>query len=416
MSLIFPFAALRPTPESAAAVAAVPYDVVTTEEARALAAGNALSFLRVSRPELDLPPGIDPHGDHVYDKAAASFSALRSAAPLVIEDQPSFYVYRLRMGSHIQSGVAACFSIDEYDHDLIKKHEKTRPDKEDDRTRHMLAIGAQTGPVFLTYRASSAIDAVVARVEAGRPLFDLTAPDGIGHQVWRAPAVENAAIVSAFGAVSSLYIADGHHRAASAARTRRTLASRGAGEHDRVMAVAFPDRQVQVLPYNRVVRDLHGLTANEFLAALKRRLTVRDGGPATPNVRGEVAMYLAGAWHTLTMGKPKGLPPHDLPPHGGGNPSGLPDLDVDSLESSVLDPVLGIEDIRTDKRIDFVGGIRGTKHLEELVDSGKFAVAFSLVSVSVDDLMRVSDAGGIMPPKSTWFEPKLRDGLLSHVI
>lgn len=400
MSLIFPFAALRPTPESAAAVASVPYDVVTTDEARALAAGNALSFLRVSRPEIDLPPGIDPHADHVYDKAAANFSALRSAAPLIIEDQASFYVYRLQMGPHIQSGVAACFSIDEYDHDLIKKHEKTRPEKEDDRMRHMLAIGAQTGPVFLTYRTSSAIDVVVERVQSGQPLFDITAPDGVRHQVWRAPAAENTAIVAAFGEVSSLYIADGHHRAASAARARRTLASRGPGDHDRVMAVAFPDNQVQVLPYNRVVRDLHGLTANEFLASLKRRLTVREDGPSTPNLRGEVAMYLAGAWHTLTLGKSKGVPA----------------LDVDLLESSILEPVLGLEDVRTDKRIEFVGGIRGTKELEELVNSGKFAVAFSMYPVSVDDLMRVSDAGGIMPPKSTWFEPKLRDGLLSHLI
>ena len=398
MSLIYPFAALRPVPESAAAVASVPYDVVTTEEARGLAAGNSLSFLHVSRPEIDMPPGIDPHGDHVYDKAAANFSALRSAAPLVIEDQPSFYIYRLHMGKHVQSGVAACFSIDEYDHDLIKKHEKTRPDKEDDRTRHMLAIGAQTGPVFLTYRASSAIDVVVARVAKGKPLFDITAPDGIRHLVWRAPAAENAAIVAAFGGVSSLYIADGHHRAASAARARQSLASRGPGEHDRVMAVAFPDNQVQVLAYNRVVRDLHGLTANEFLASLKRRLTVREGGPAAPTAKGEVAMYLAGAWHTITVGK------------------GQQGLDVDFLESSILDPVLGIEDVRTDKRIEFIGGIRGTKELEEAVDSGKFAVAFSMFPVSIDDLMRVSDTGSIMPPKSTWFEPKLRDGLLSHLI
>lgn len=400
MALIYPFAALRPEPDVASAVASVPYDVVSTDEARALAAGNPLSFLHVSRPEIDLPPGADPHGDPVYERAAAAFATLRQAAPLVVEGRPAFYVYRLQMGAHVQTGIAACFSIDEYDRDLIKKHEKTRPDKEDDRTRHMLAIGAQTGPVFLTYRASAAVDAVVARVVSGAPLFDLTAPDGVRHQVWLVPEADGAAVESGFAEVPSLYIADGHHRAASAARTRRALANRGAGEHDRVLAVAFPDNQMQVLPYNRVVRDLNGMTAAQFLDALRARLTVRDSGPAAPQGKGRVAMYLEGKWYTIEM----------------GNPSGLPDLDVSLLQEQVLAPILGIHDVRTDKRIDFVGGIRGTAELERLVDGGGFAVAFSLFPVSVDDLMRVSDAGGIMPPKSTWFEPKLRDGLLSHLI
>ena len=400
MALIYPFAALRPEPDVASAVASVPYDVVSTDEARALAAGNPLSFLHVSRPEIDLPPGADPHGDPVYERAAAAFATLRQAAPLVVEGRPAFYVYRLQMGAHVQTGIAACFSIDEYDRDLIKKHEKTRPDKEDDRTRHMLAIGAQTGPVFLTYRASAAVDAVVARVVSGAPLFDLTAPDGVRHQVWLVPEADGAAVESGFAEVPSLYIADGHHRAASAARTRGGVANRGAGEHDRVLAVAFPDNQMQVLPYNRVVRDLNGMTAAQFLDALRARLTVRDSGPAAPQGKGRVAMYLEGKWYTIEM----------------GNPSGLPDLDVSLLQEQVLAPILGIHDVRTDKRIDFVGGIRGTAELERLVDGGGFAVAFSLFPVSVDDLMRVSDAGGIMPPKSTWFEPKLRDGLLSHLI
>ena len=413
MALIYPFAALRPEPGVAAAVASVPYDVVSTDEARALAAGNPLSFLHVSRPEIDLPPGADPHADPVYERAAAAFAALRQAAPLVVEGRPAFYVYRLQMGAHAQTGIAACFSIDEYDRDLIKKHEKTRPDKEDDRTRHMLAIGAQTGPVFLTYRASAVVDAVVARVVSGTPLFDLTAPDGVRHQVWLVPEADGAGVESGFAAVPSLYIADGHHRAASAARTRRALAARGAGEHDRVLAVAFPDSQMQVLPYNRVVRDLNGMTAAQFLEAVRGRLTVHDGGPAAPEGRGRVAMYLDGKWYTIEMGNPEGLPPQSI---GGGNPSGLPDLDVSLLQDHVLAPILRIHDVRTDTRIDFVGGIRGTAGLERLVDDGGFAVAFSLFPVSVDDLMRVSDAGGIMPPKSTWFEPKLRDGLLSHLI
>lgn len=398
MSAIYPFRALRPAPKAAAAVASVPYDVVSTEEARALAEGNPLSFLRVSRPEIDLPAGADAHADAVYDLAAKNFARLKEQAPLVEEEAASFYVYRLHMGSHVQSGVAACFSIDEYDRGLIKKHEKTRPDKEDDRTRHMVAIGAQTGPVFLTHRSSPAVDEAVSRAVLDDPLYDIVAPDGVRHQVWRVPAVVNAQIVEAFAALDSLYIADGHHRAASAARTRRSLAGKGAGERDRVLAVAFPDNQMQVLPYNRVVRDLYGLTAGEFLASLKRRLTVTDGGPATPARKGQVAMYLAGAWHTLTL------------------PAGVAALDVDILESTILEPVLGIHDVRTDKRIDFVGGIRGTSALEQLVDSKAFAVAFSMFPVSVEDLMRVSDAGEIMPPKSTWFEPKLRDGLLSHLL
>ena len=397
MSAIFPFAALRPEPGMAARVASVPYDVVSTEEARALAAGNPLSFLHVSRPEIDLPAGADPHADDVYTRAAENFAALRQAAPLVMESAPAFYVYRLHMGGHTQSGVAACFSVDEYERDLIRKHEKTRPDKEDDRTRHMLAIQAQTGPVFLTYRATAALDAVITQVESTAPLFDFTAPDHVRHVLWRAPEVHMPAIVAGFAAVPVLYIADGHHRAASAARARQALAGKGAGEWDRVMAVAFPDNQMQVLPYNRVIRDLNGHTAAAFLDALRARAEVRDRGPASPEAKGQIAMRLAGQWYTLGFGRAE-------------------TLDVDVLEREVLAPLLGITDVRTDTRIEFVGGIRGTEELERLVDGGGRAVAFSMYPVSLADLMRIADAGGIMPPKSTWFEPKLRDGLLSHVI
>jgi uncharacterized protein (DUF1015 family) len=404
MSVIYPFAALRPVPAAAAAVASVPYDVVSTDEARMLAAGNPNSFLHVSRPEIDMPVGIDPHSDDVYRRAADAFHALKKNAPLIVEEVPSFYVYRLTMGKHVQSGVAACYSLDEYDRDLIKKHEKTRPDKEDDRTRHMLAIGAQTGPVFLTYRASRGIDAVVARVVAGAPLFDITAPDGVRHEIWQVPGGDNAAMTDAFGKIDALYIADGHHRAASAARARRTrknnpAPSAGLGsEADRVLAVAFPDNQMQVLPYNRVVRDLNGATPEEFLKTLGEKFTVTSGGPETPSAKGMIAMFLGGQWYTIAMKTASDA------------------LDVDVLESAILGPVLGIKDIRTDTRIDFVGGIRGTAELERLVSTGAYAVAFSLYPVSVDDLMRIADAGGIMPPKSTWFEPKLRDGLLSHLI
>jgi uncharacterized protein (DUF1015 family) len=398
MSAIFPFAALRPTPKAAAAVASVPYDVVNTDEARALASGNPLSFLHVSRPEIDMSAGADANADAAYQQAARAFAALKSDAPLVVEELPSFYVYRLRMGNHVQSGIAACFSIDEYDRDLIKKHEKTRPDKEDDRTRHMLAIGAQTGPVFLTYRASKDVDAIVRRVVSARPLFDFSAPDDVRHEVWQVPASENQDIVDAFAKIDALYIADGHHRAASAARARQSLAARGAGEHDRVLAVAFPDNQVQVLPYNRVVRDLNGMTPDAFLAALERKMPLRKGVSPMPMQKGQVEMYLSGEWHTLHL------------------KTSANTLDVDVLETEILQPLLGITDVRTDKRIDFVGGIRGTAELEARVNSGRAAVAFAMHPVTIDDLMRVSDTGGIMPPKSTWFEPKLRDGLLVHEI
>lgn len=401
MASIFPFAALRPVPHAAAAVAAVPYDVVSTDEARALAAGNPLSFLHVSRAEIDLPAGTDAYADAVYERAAENFADLRARAPLVEEDAPAMYLYRLHMGGHVQTGIAACFSIDEYDQGLIRKHEKTRPDKEDDRTRHMLAIGAQTGPVFLTYAASPDIDAIVARAAAGAPLFDFTASDGVRHQVWTVPAEDVAGLEGGFAGVPALYIADGHHRAASAARTRRALEGRGAGEHDRVLAVAFPDDQVQILPYNRVIKDLNGLSAAQLVERIRSQVAIAERPPETPLRAGEAEMYVEGRWYRLDF-------------HAAGG--GTDELDVSRLQDLILEPVLGIRDVRTDRRIDFVGGIRGTSELTRRVDAGEAAVAFSLQPVTVADLMRVADAGGIMPPKSTWFEPKLRDGLLCHLI
>lgn len=405
MALLAPFRAVRPTPDTAARVAAVPYDVVNGEEAAQLASGNPLSFLRISRAEIDLPAGTNPYADAVYAKAAANFRALQKAAPLVMEKDPSLYVYRLRMGAHEQAGVAACYSVDEYNRDVIKKHEKTRPDKEDDRTRHILELRAQTGPVFLTYKASPAVDAIVKRATSKPPLFDFAAADGVQHTVWRVETHDEAGLVRAFKGIPALYIADGHHRAASAARARQKLrgASGAAGEWDTFLAVAFPDNQVQILPYNRVVKDLGSRTPDSLLAALREQFTVKEG-PATPARRGEVAMYLGGRWHTIVLGNP---------PAGTG---AADRLDVQRLQETVLAPLLGIGDVRTDKRIDFVGGARGTGELEKLVKSGKAAVAFSIHPVSVSDLMTIADAGGIMPPKSTWFEPKLRDGLLSHVI
>ena len=404
MALLSPFRALRPTPEAAARVAAVPYDVVNAEEAAAVARGNPLSFLHVSRAEIDLPPGADPYAEAVYQKAASNFAALKTSAPLLVEDAPSVYVYRLRMGTHTQTGVAACYSIDEYDRDLIKKHERTRRDKEDDRTRHILELRAQTGPVFLVYKADAAVDQVVDRVTAASPLVDFIAADDIQHTLWRAVATDQQALVEAFGRIPALYIADGHHRAASAARSRQLLrgTAGAAGEWDTVLAVAFPGDQTQILPYNRTIKDLAGQTPEALLARVRERYSLREGG-ATPARKGDVGMYLAGRWHTINLG-----------PINGADPASQ--LDVSRLQDGVLGPVLGIGDVRIDKRIDFVGGARGTAALEKVVDSGAAAVAFSMYPVSVSDLMEISDAGGIMPPKSTWFEPKLRDGLLSHLI
>jgi uncharacterized protein (DUF1015 family) len=405
MALIHPFRALRPTPESAAAVSSVPYDVVSTEEARELAGGNPLSFLHVSRSEIDLPPHADPYSDGVYAKARANFDALRKSAPLVVESEPVLYLYRLRMGSHEQTGVAGCFSVDEYEQDVIKKHERTRRDKEDDRTRHMIELRAQTGVVFLTYRSSAALGAIARRVTGRAPLFDFSAPDDVHHTIWAADAGETRELVDRFAEVPSLYIADGHHRAASAARTRAELRTRGDGEEaGKFIAVAFPDNQMQILPYNRTVRDLAGRTAHQFLAELRQRFRVTDG-PARPRRKGEVAMYLDGQWYTL-----------DLTATTPQDESRASSLDVARLQHHVLEQLLNIGDIRSDKRIDFIGGARGTGALEQAVNSGRAAVAFSMFPVTVDDLMAISDDGGIMPPKSTWFEPKLRDGLLIHEI
>ncbi len=394
-------------PENVERVSAVPYDVVSFQEASSLAAGNPLSFLHVSRAEIDLPDDTDPYSDAVYQRAVENFNRLRATAPLIIENEPAVYFFRLRMGSHQQTGLAACYSIDEYERDLIKKHERTRRDKEDDRTRHISTLRAQTGPVFLTYRASAVIDAVAEKVTATLPLFDFEAVDRVRHTVWRVTGADLSEVRKGFASLPCLYIADGHHRAASAARTRKFLAEKEPDvaheEADWVMAVAFPDNQTQILPYNRVVKDLAGYTPEALLVELESRFGLRSG-MARPGLKGEVAMYLNGKWHALHLQGPAGAA------------SIGSTLDVSLLQEQVLGPIFKIGDPRTDKRIDFVGGIRGVGELEKLVKEGKAAAAFSLFPVSVDDLMRIADSGEIMPPKSTWFEPKLRDGLLSHLI
>lgn len=408
MAVIRPFRALRPPAERAQAVASVPYDVVNTEEARELAAGNPLSFLHVSRPEIDLPPGTDLYSDAVYRKAVENFEKLMAEAPLEKEAEPSLYLYRLIMGEHQQIGVVACCSIDEYDSNVIRKHERTRRDKEDDRTRHMVMLKAQTGPVFLTYRARPEIDEQVNAAVTAAPLFDLTAADGVRHTIWR--LTETEPLVNSFASVPFLYIADGHHRAASASRARAELREQsfthnGKEDYNYFLTVIFPDSQMQILAYNRVVRDLNGLSKEEFFHALQQQFTITENANPSPAQRGHWSMYLDGQWYGLQ------LAPHATLPVGT-----VSALDVSVLQDRLLDPILGIKDVRTDKRIDFVGGLRGTKELERLVNEGKARVAFSLYPTTVGELLMVSDANEIMPPKSTWFEPKLRDGLLIHTI
>ena len=407
MAIIRPFRALRPAAAAAAAVAAVPYDVVSTSEARALAAGNPLSFLHVSRAEIGLPDGADPHGRQVYEQAARNLEALVERAPLVVDPHPALYLYRMQVGEHEQVGLAGCFSLDEYDRDIIKRHERTRRDKEDDRTRHMAALRAQTGIVFLTYRATAAVDAVTDGETAGPPLLDVAAPDGVRHSVWRLPTEATGAAVSAFADVPAVYIADGHHRIASAARARDELAGADPAHESRFfLGVAFPDRQTRILPYNRTVENLAGRTAGEFLGALRERFPVTADGPRVP-AKGRLAMYLEGAWYSVDLTAAETAA-------AAGSPTAR--LDVAILQDHILASLLDVADIRTDPRVTFVGGARGVGALEQAVDSGAAAVAFSLAAVTPDELLAVSDAGGIMPPKSTWFEPKLRDGLLIHTI
>ncbi|MCY4602148.1 MAG: DUF1015 family protein [Acidobacteria bacterium] len=411
MALARPFRALRPESATAAAVAAVPYDVVSTAEARALADGNPLSFLRVSRAEIELPADTDPYDGRVYDTAAGNLDRLVRAAPLVVEEAPSLYLYRLRAAGHEQTGLAACYSLDEYDSGVIRKHERTRPDKENDRTRHMIALRAQTGIVFLTYRSSPETATLMLRGSAGEPLLDLEAADGVRHTVWRLGREDRDAAVAAFAAVPALYIADGHHRVASAARARdelvRTDGLAADAEAHFVLGVAFPDTETRVQAYNRTVADLAGQTPAQFLDALRARVPLRPDAAAAPP-KGEVSIYLGGGtWHAADLSAAR-------PTSADGGPAAL--LDVAVLQDYLLAPLLGVADIRTDPRVAFVGGARGTAELERRVDSGAAAVAFSLAPVTTAELFAVSDSGGMMPPKSTWFEPKLRDGLLVHRI
>lgn len=415
MAIIRPFKALRPTKENVHLVASVPYDVINKEEAKELAAGNSLSFLHITRSEIDLPDDIDVYSEKVYLKAKENLDKLIKEAPLLTDDKPYFYLYRLIMNGRAQVGIAATFSVDDYDNDVILKHEKTRKVKEDDRTNHIITTNAQTGVVFLTYRGVDAINNIVNKtINESAPIYDFTAPDGIKHTLWVVPNELNDIIVSEFATIKNLYIADGHHRAKSASRAREEKMKsnpnhKGDEEYNYFIAVIFPSDQLQILPYNRIVFDLNGMSEEEFLNAISEKFDVNKTSEKEPKKQKEFCMYLDHQWYYLKS-RDSVLASLSLEKSVGEK------LDVSILQNFLLNPVLGIDDPRTNTRIDFIGGIRGTKELERLVDSGKAAVAFSLYPVSLEDLMNISDAGEIMPPKSTWFEPKLRDGLLVHLI
>lgn len=415
MALIRPFKALRPTKQNAHLVASVPYDVINKDEARELAKGNPLSYLHITRSEIDLPNNVDVYSKEVYLKAKENLDKLIKEAPLVLDDKPYFYLYRLIMNGRAQTGIAATFSVDDYDNDVILKHEKTRKVKEDDRTNHIITTNAQTGVVFLTYRDVNTINELVDNtINEISPEYDFTAPDGIQHTVWIVPEKYNDLIISEFAKINRLYIADGHHRAKSASRAREEKMKsnpnhKGDEEYNFFIAVIFPAKQLQILPYNRVILDLNRLSKDDFLNAISEKFEVTLTNKKEPKKQKEFCMYLDHQWYHLKA-RDSVMASLSLEKSVGEK------LDVSILQNFLLNPVLGIDDPRTNNRIDFIGGIRGTKELEKLVDTGKAAVAFSLYPVSLDDLMNISDAGEIMPPKSTWFEPKLRDGLLTHLI
>ena len=412
MSTIRPFKAFRPRPDVAGEVAAKPYDVLNSDEARSEVRGHPLSFLHVGKPEVDLDPAIDLHDQRIYAKGRENLQTLIRDGALVEDPVPSLYVYAQTMNGRTQYGLVGCASVEEYGNDTIRKHELTRKDKEQDRSEHVRVTNAHSGPIFLTYRDNVEVDRIVARVAAQPPVNDHVASDGIRHQSWViADPKDVARIVELFRTIPNLYVADGHHRSAAAGivgreRAKQNPKHRGNEEYNFFLAVYFPSSQLRILDYNRVVKDLHGMSREDFLGRLRADVApVPSAQPVHPARKGEFGMYLRGQWYTLTASErlQKIADPVER-------------LDVSVLQKYLLDPFLGISDPRVDKRIDFVGGIRGLGELERRVNSGEMEVAFSLHPTSLDELMAIADAGKIMPPKSTWFEPKLRDGLFVHML
>jgi uncharacterized protein (DUF1015 family) len=408
---IQPFRAVRPRKDLAHLVAAPPYDVLTSEEARELAAGNPYSFLHIGKPEIDLPPATDLYSDAVYAKGKENFDRFLREGTIAQDKTRDFYIYKQVWGEHVQVGLVAAASCQDYLDDVIKKHELTRIDKENDRMRHIETLGAQTGPVFLTYRRTDAVDDLVAEGMKKEPEVDITTYDGVRHVVF---VIDDPGLVgriqAAFAGLANLYVADGHHRSAAATRIKvkrdRERPGRTGREEDNFfLAVIFPHSQMKIMPYNRVVRDLNGLDPAAFLAKVGEKFTVEPDGRKAPVKSREYALFLEGRWYGLKA-KPGTFDPADA----------IGSLDVSILQTNLLAPILGIADPRTDKRIDFVGGIRGTAELEKKVLSGQFRVAFSFFPTTIEQLFCVADAGKVMPPKSTWFEPKLKDGLAVHMI
>ncbi|MFZ3349869.1 MAG: DUF1015 domain-containing protein [Xanthobacteraceae bacterium] len=408
MTLIKPFRALRPGPGRAADVLAPPYDVLSSAEARTRAAGKPWSFLHVSKAEIDLPPATDPYDGAVYAKAAENLRRMTASGVLIRDDTPCYYVYHLTWRGHTQTGLAAIASLADYATNRIRKHELTTPAKEDDRVRQIEAVNAQTGPVMVAYPAAPQIDAMLAEHATGAPAVDVTADDGVRHQLWvisDAAAIER--LTRAIDALPAIYIADGHHRSAAAARVAK--ARGGQGAHSYFLTVLFPQGEMTILDYNRVLRNLNGHTAEALLGELRRHYTVEPSDQAVrPDGARETGMYLAGRWYRLAL----------RPGAAGDSQSSDPiaRLPITLLSRNIIEPLFGIADQRSDKRIDFVGGGRGLGELERLVSSGEMAAAFALYPTQMSDLMAVADAGKIMPPKSTWFEPKLADGMVSHVL
>jgi len=414
--MIRPFAALRPAPGRADDVVAPPYDVLSSEEARERVRGRPWSFLHVSMAEIDLEPGVDHYAPEVYDKAAENFNNMIAEGVLVRDAAPCYYVYRITKGDHVQTGIVGAASVADYESNRIRKHEFTKPVKEDDRVRQIDSINAQTGPVFVTHRADAEVADVIEAATRGEAAADVTADDGVHHILW---VVEDATLIerltAAFEAMDAIYIADGHHRSAAASRVAAARNGGSAGQdgadggeasHDRFLIVSFPDDEVRILDYNRTVRDLNGLSESDFLGRVAEVFSVEEtAGQARPAARHTFGMYLAGKWYRLA-------PKQELP----GRDQPVARLDISLLADRLLSPILGVGDPRTDPRIDFVGGTRGLEALENRVDRGDWAVAFALYPTSLGNLMAVADAGEVMPPKSTWFDPKLADGLFSLVL
>ncbi|MBN1970576.1 MAG: DUF1015 domain-containing protein [Candidatus Delongbacteria bacterium] len=413
MAVLRKFKAIRPKEGLEKQVASFPYDVINSEEAREIASGNPFSFLHINKPEIDLPEDTDLYSQEVYDMAKANFERFRAEGTLITEETPKLYVYRQTMDGREQYGIVGCAFVGDYDNDIIKKHEHTRKKKEEDRIKHVDVTNANAGPIFLTYKSKETINNIVNEVVKGKPVYDFVADDGIGHTVWIIESDSTSDIlIEEFAKIDYLYVADGHHRSASAAKVANMRKEKnpnhtGNEEYNYFLAVYFPDEQLKIMDYNRVVIDLNGNTEEEFFTKIQETVTCEEIGASEyrPAKKGEFAMYMDKKWYRLTV--KDGIVDLNDPVNS---------LDTAVLQANILNPILGIDDPRTSERIDFIGGIRGLKELVRLVDSGKFKVAFALYPTSILELMNIADAGEVMPPKSTWFEPKLRSGLLVHTL